>query len=266
MLSQARAEAEAAFGNGGLYLEKFLAGPRHIEIQVLGDQHGNLVHLNERDCTMQRRRQKLVEESPSPVLDRNGRRLMGEAALRLCRAAGYTNAGTVEFLWEQGKFYFMEMNTRIQVEHPVTEMVTGLDLVEEQIRVAAGLPLRFRQKDVRQDGHAMEFRVNAEDPDRQFAPCPGTVSLFFPPEFPGVRTDTFVYSGYRVPPNYDSMIAKVIVHAPTRGEVFGLAKRALKDCLLEGVKTTIPFHRQLLENVDFVKGEYDINFIERTFL
>jgi len=266
MLQQARAEAEAAFGNGGLYLEKFLAGPRHVEIQVLCDAHGNQVHLGERDCTLQRRRQKLVEESPSPALDRHARRQMGEAALRLCKAAGYANAGTVEFLHEKGRFFFMEMNTRIQVEHPVTEMVTGLDLVEEQIRVAAGEPLRFRQKDVRHEGHAMEFRVNAEDPARQFAPCPGVVSLFVGPELAGVRTDTFVYSGYRIPPHYDSMIAKIVVHAADRGGAIRLARRALKDCLLEGVKTTLPFHRQLLENTDFVRGEYDVNFIERTCL
>ena len=263
LLPQARAEAEAAFGNGGLYLEKFLAAPRHVEIQVLCDGQGGMVHLGERDCTLQRRRQKLMEESPSPAVDRNARRLMGEAALRLCRAAGYANAGTVEFLVEQGKFYFMEMNTRIQVEHPVTEAVTGLDLVEEQIRVAAGEPLRIRQKDVRHEGHAMEFRINAEDPERNFVPCPGTIGLFVAPELAGVRTDTFVYSGYRIPPYYDSLIAKIIVHAPARPEAIALAKRALKDCLLEGVKTTLPFHRQMLENADFARGDYDINFIER---
>ena len=265
-LGQARAEADAAFGNAGIYLEKFLTHPRHVEVQVLCDHHGNQIHLGERDCTLQRRHQKLVEESPSPALDRNARRAIGEAALRLCKAGGYTNAGTVEFLWEAGKFYFMEMNARIQVEHPVTEMVTGLDIVEEQIRIAGGEPLRWRQKDVRVEGHAIEFRVNAEDPDNRFAPNPGTVSLFVTPELPGVRTDTFVYSGYRVSPHYDSMLAKLIVHAATRDHAIQKAKRATKDFLIEGIKTTLPFHRQLLENVHFTRADYDIGWVERTFM
>jgi acetyl-CoA carboxylase biotin carboxylase subunit len=265
-LLQARQEAEACFGDGGLYLEKYLEHPRHIEVQVLCDEHGNHIHLGERDCTVQRRHQKLLEESPSPALDKTTRRAMGDAALRLCKAAEYTNAGTIEFLWEAGQFYFMEMNTRIQVEHPVTEMVTGVDLIEQQIRVAAGEVLTLRQKDIAPAGHAIEFRINAEDPANRFAPCPGTISLFVPPEADGVRTDSFIYSGYRVPPNYDSMIAKLIVHAPTREQAIEKGKRALKDLLLEGVRTTIPFHRKLLEHHRFVRADYDINFVEQELL
>ncbi len=264
-MSSARAEAEAAFGNGGLYIEKFLTQPRHVEVQVLCDEHGNQIHLGERDCTTQRRHQKLIEESPSPAVDKYVRRAMGEAAVRLCKAAGYTNAGTVEFLYEDGKFYFMEMNTRIQVEHPVTEMVTGLDLIEEQLRVAAGEPLRWRQKDIRNVGHAMEFRINAEDPDRKFAPCPGLVSLFVQPEEQGVRTDSFIYSGYRVTPYYDSMIAKLIVHAETRGQCIEKAKSALREFIVEGVKTTLPFHLAMLENIAFVNADFDINFVDKLY-
>ena len=264
-MASARAEAEAAFGDGTLYIEKFLARPRHVEVQVLCDEHGGVIHLGERDCTTQRRHQKLIEESPSPVADRPARRAMGEAAVRLCKAAGYTNAGTVEFLFEDGQFYFMEMNTRIQVEHPVTEMVAGVDLIEEQLRIAAGEPLRRRQKDVQPRGHAMEFRINAEDPDRRFAPNPGTVSLFVPAELDGVRTDTFVYSGYRVNPHYDSMIAKVIVHAENRPACIERAKQALKDMILEGVRTTIPFHLKMLDNADFVNSSFDINFVDKLY-
>ncbi len=264
-MSSARAEAEAAFGDGSLYIEKFLTQPRHVEVQVLCDEHGNCIHLGERDCTTQRRHQKLIEESPSPVVDRYVRRAMGEAAVALCRAAGYTNAGTIEFLYENGKFYFMEMNTRIQVEHPVTEMVTGLDLVEEQLRVASGEALRWRQKDIRHEGHAMEFRINAEDPDRKFAPCPGQVSLFVQPQEPGVRTDSFIYSGYRVTPYYDSMVAKLIVHAETRALCIEKAKSALREFILEGVKNTIPFHLAMLENIAFVNSDFDINFVDKLY-
>ncbi len=264
-LSSARAEAEANFGDGSLYLEKFLTNPRHIEVQVLCDEHGSVIHLGERDCTTQRRHQKLIEESPSPVIDKSTRKAMGDAAVRLCKAAGYTNAGTIEFLYQDGKFYFMEMNTRIQVEHPVTEMVTGLDLVEEQLRIAAGEPLRWRQKDIQQIGHAMEFRINAEDPERRFAPCPGMVKLFVPAELNGVRTDSFIYSGYRITPYYDSMIAKIIAHADNRKNAIELAKKALKDTILEGVPTTIPFHLQMLENNAFVKSEFDINFVDKLY-
>lgn len=261
-MQQARAEAEAAFGDGGVYIEKYLEHPRHIEIQVMCDEHGTRLHLGERDCTIQRRHQKLLEESPSPVIDKTTRRLMGEAALNLCKACGYTNLGTVEFLYQDGQFYFMEMNTRIQVEHPVTEMVTGLDLIEEQIRIASGERLRYRQKDIRLSGHAMEFRINAEDPERNFAPFPGTVAMFVPPMGEGVRVDTFIYSGYRIPPNYDSMIAKLIVKAPTRAEAIEKGARMLDDFILDGIKSTLPFHKKLLGNVHFVNSRYDINFID----
>ncbi len=264
-MSSARAEAEAAFGDGSLYIEKFLTQPRHVEVQVLCDEHGNVIHLGERDCTTQRRHQKLIEESPSPVVDKNIRRAMGEAAVKLCNAAGYTNAGTIEFLFEKGKFYFMEMNTRIQVEHPVTEMVTGIDLIEEQLRVAAGEELRWRQKDIKSAGHAMEFRINAEDPDAKFAPRPGRVSLFVAPEDQGVRTDSFIYSGYNVTPYYDSMIAKLIVHAENRAACIEKSKRALREFLLEGVKTTIPFHMAMLENSAFVNADFDINFVDKLY-
>ncbi|MCD8139428.1 MAG: acetyl-CoA carboxylase biotin carboxylase subunit [Planctomycetaceae bacterium] len=264
-MSSAKAEAEAAFGDGSLYIEKFLTQPRHVEVQVLCDEHGNVIHLGERDCTTQRRHQKLIEESPSPVVDRHVRRAMGEAAVKICKAANYTNAGTIEFLFENGQFYFMEMNTRIQVEHPVTEMVTGMDLIEEQLRVAAGEPLRWRQKDIRFTGHAMEFRINAEDPERKFAPNPGQVSLFITPETPGVRADSFIYSGYRITPYYDSMVAKLIVHADSRAQCIEKSKMALRDFILEGVKTTIPFHLAMLENIAFVNSDFDINFVDKLF-
>ncbi|MDR2392330.1 MAG: acetyl-CoA carboxylase biotin carboxylase subunit [Planctomycetota bacterium] len=264
-LSSARAEAEANFGDGSLYIEKFLTRPRHVEIQALCDEHGGSVHLGERDCTIQRRHQKLIEESPSPAIDSRTRRGMCAAAVKLCRAAGYTNAGTVEFLVEDGKYYFMEMNTRIQVEHPVTEMATGLDLIEEQIRIASGEPLRWRQRDIRRAGHAMEFRINAEDPDNRFAPCPGRISLFVPPEGPGVRTDSFVYSGYRVTPHYDSLLAKLIVHAGNRAECLEKSRHALKEFILEGIRTTIPFHLSMLKNNAFVHSDYDINFVDRLY-
>jgi acetyl-CoA carboxylase biotin carboxylase subunit len=261
----ARGEAEKAFGNGSVYIEKYIEKPRHIEFQILADSHGKVIHLGERDCSVQRRHQKLIEESPSPAIDKNIRKAMGDAAVRLCKAAGYTNAGTIEFLFENGNFYFMEMNTRIQVEHPVTEMVTGLDLIEEQLRVAAGEQLRWRQKDIRHTGHAMEFRINAEDPERKFAPCPGTVSLFVQPEYPGVRTDSFIYSGYKVSPHYDSMIAKLIVHAEDRAQCIEKSKNALREFILEGVKTTIPFHLAMLENIAFVNSDFDINFVDKLY-
>ncbi len=264
-MSSARAEAEANFGDGSLYLEKFLTKPRHIEVQVLCDEHGNVIQLGERDCTTQRRHQKLIEESPSPVIDKSTRKAMGDAAVKLCKASGYTNAGTIEFLYEDGKFYFMEMNTRIQVEHPVTEMVTGIDLIAEQLRIAAGEPLRWRQKDIHHHGHAMEFRINAEDPERRFAPNPGTVRIFVPPEAEGVRTDSFIYSGYRITPYYDSMIAKLIVHGENRQDCIEKAKQALRDTILEGISTTIPFHLNMLENVQFVKSEFDINFVDKLY-
>ena len=265
-IAQARAEAEAAFGDGSVYIEKFLANPRHIEIQVLCDEKGNRIHLGERDCTLQRRHQKVLEESPSTKIDRSTRRAMGDAALALCEACGYTNAGTVEFLYEKRRFYFMEMNTRIQVEHPVTEMVTGLDLIEEQLRVACREKLRYRQKDIRPKGHAIECRINAEDPDNGFSPQPGKVNLYVPPAHSGLRVDGYVYSGYSIPPYYDSMIAKLIVHGENRAEAIERASRGLEDFLIEGVKTTIPFHRKLMGNVHFVNSDYDINFIDEEFV
>jgi len=261
-MQQARAEAEAAFGDGSLYIEKFIEHPRHIEIQVVCDEHGNMIHLGERDCTTQRRHQKLIEESPSPAVDKHVRRAMGDAALRLCKAAGYTNVGTVEFLYEKGQFYFMEMNTRIQVEHPVTEMVTGIDIVEEQIRIASGEKLRYRQKDIVVNGHAMEFRINAEDPARNFAPCPGKINMYAPPQGERIRVDSFVYSGYKIPPNYDSMLAKLIVHGKDRADTIARARRALDEFILDGVKTTIPFHRTMLDNSRFVNVDFDINFVD----
>ncbi len=265
-MQQARAEAEAAFGDGGLYMEKFLENPRHVEIQLLADHHGNVIHLGERDCSIQRRHQKLLEESPSPVIDKKTRQQMGDAAVSLAKACGYANAGTIEFLYEKNQFFFMEMNTRIQVEHPVTETVTGLDLIEEQLRIASGEPLRWRQKDIQFNGHAMEFRINAEDPERNFSPFPGKIEMFIPPFGEGVRVDTFAYSGYKIPPNYDSMIAKLIVRGKDRKETIEAGKRALSEFIIEGIKTTIPFHRQLLENVNFVTNDYDINFIDNTYL
>ncbi|MDR0866849.1 MAG: acetyl-CoA carboxylase biotin carboxylase subunit [Planctomycetota bacterium] len=265
-MQQARAEAEAAFGDGSLYIEKFLEHPRHVEMQILADEHGNVLYLGERDCSIQRRHQKLLEESPSPVVDGRLRKQIGEAAVALCKQCAYTNAGTIEFLYEGGKFYFMEMNTRIQVEHPVTEMTTGLDLVEEQLRIAAGEKLQWTQNDIVPQGHAMEFRINAEDPDRNFAPFPGKIDIIAAPTGTDVRVDTFVYSGYRIPPNYDSMIAKLIVRGKNRAAAIQLGKQALSQFLLEGVKTTIPFHRKLLGNNNFVSNNYDINFIDENFL
>ena len=265
-MQQARQEAEVAFGDGSLYIEKFLENPRHVEMQILADEHGNVVWLGERDCSIQRRHQKLFEESPSPVIDDKVRRKMGECAVSLCKACDYTNVGTIEFLYEKNQFYFMEMNTRIQVEHPVTEMVTGLDLVEEQLRVASGEKLRWQQADIKPQGHAVEFRINAEDPDRGFAPFPGKIDIFVAPTGVNVRCDTFVYSGYRIPANYDSMISKLIVKGKDRAEALALGETALSQFLLEGIKTTIPFHRKLISNYNFVHNNYDINFIDENFL
>ena len=264
-MQQARAEAEVAFGNGDLYIEKFLEHPRHIEVQIVADEHGNVIHLGERDCTMQRRQQKILEESPSPVVDAELRRRMGEAAVNLVRVSGYQNVGTIEFLYEKGEFYFMEMNTRIQVEHPVTEMLTGLDLVEEQLRIASGEVLRWKQEDITFSGHVMEFRINAEDPERNFAPFPGTIEIFIPPMGDNIRVDTFAYSGYKIPPTYDSMIGKLIVKAEDRASVIARADMALNEFVVEGIKTTIPFHKKLIANHYFVNNDYDINFIDEKF-
>ena len=260
----ARTEAENAFGNGALYMEKYLVNPRHIEIQILGDNYGNVIHLGERDCSVQRRNQKLIEESPSPVLTPKLRDRIGAAAVKAAKAAGYTNAGTIEFLYtEDGSYYFMEMNTRIQVEHPVTETVTGIDLIKAQIRIAAGERLSIRQKDVHFSGHAIECRINAEDPFNNFTPSPGKVDLIIPPGGMNVRVDSHVYSGYQIPPYYDSMIAKLIVRGDTREEALATCRRALDEFTIEGIKTTIPFQKQILANKDFVAGKYDTGFIER---
>jgi acetyl-CoA carboxylase, biotin carboxylase subunit len=261
----AQNEARSAFGDPTVYLEKFLARPRHIEIQVLGDTHGNIVHLGERECSLQRRHQKLIEEAPSPVLTPSLRKRMGDAAVKGCKAIEYISAGTIEFLLDQdGSFYFMEMNTRIQVEHPVTELVTGVDLVKEQIRIAAGEKLSVSptiSQELR--GHSIECRVNAEDPARNFAPSPGTITTFHPPGGPGIRIDTHAYAGYRVPPNYDSLLAKLIVHAPTRLEAIARTRFALETFFIEGVHTTIPFLLELLQTPEFVAGDVDTKYVER---
>jgi len=262
----ARSEAQAAFKNGDLYVEKLIERPRHVEIQILGDQHGNVVYLGERDCSLQRRHQKLVEESPSPAVDPELRKRMGEAAVRIAQAVGYEGAGTVEFLLAPtGEFYFIEVNARIQVEHPVTEEVTGMDLIKEQIMAAAGEPLSFRQEDVRIQGHAIEFRINAEDPERNFSPSPGVIDLIVPPGGRGVRWDSHSYSGYRIPSAFDSLVGKLIVKGRDRADALAVAKRALGEFIIEGVKTTIPLHRKILEHHDFVRGVFDTGFIDRYF-
>ncbi len=266
-LKQAMAEAENAFKNATVYIEKYVEYGRHVEVQILADNHGNVVHLWERDCSMQRRHQKLVEESPSPVLKQSVREKLCEAAVRLVKAAGYTNAGTVEFLVDKEQnFYILEVNARIQVEHPVTEMVTGIDLIKEQIRIAAGEPLSFKQKDIPQIGHAIEVRINAEDPARNFAPSPGTITELRLPGGPGVRMDTHAYAGYRIPPNYDSMIGKLIVHRKTRAEAIAVMKRALSEFHISPIKTTIPLHLQIMDNEYFKSGEVDTGFVERVLL
>jgi acetyl-CoA carboxylase biotin carboxylase subunit len=258
----ARREAESAFGDNSIYLEKLLVGPRHVEVQVMGDQKGNVVHLFERECSMQRRRQKVLEEAPSPGIGTELREEMTEAAVRLAREVEYANAGTVEFLVDDDDFYFIEMNTRIQVEHPVTEMLTGVDLVKEQMRVASGEPLSMEQDDVPIFGHAMEFRINAEDPDQDFMPSPGEISFLDVPGGPGVRVDSAIYQGYKIPPFYDSMIGKLIVWALTREEAINRARRALREYRVEGIKTTIPLHMRLLEERALRSGEYHTGYLE----
>jgi len=259
----ARAEAEKAFGNAEVYLEKYLESPRHVEFQVFGDSHGNLRHLGERECSIQRRHQKLIEEAPSSVLDDDLRRRMGDAAITAAKAVNYVNAGTVEFLLDRdGKFYFMEMNTRLQVEHPITEEVTALDLVKEQIAVASGAPLSFADRDMTPRGHAIEFRINAEDPVT-FQPSPGRIAVFHPPGGLGVRVDTAAYQGYLIPPHYDSLIAKLIVWGRDRDEAIGRGRRALDFFVVEGVKTTIPLHRKILDEPDFIAGRLSTHFMER---
>ncbi len=260
----AQNEALAAFGNGEVYIERYLAKPRHVEIQVVGDTHGTVVHLGERDCSVQRRHQKLIEESPSPALTGELRERMGDAAVQLAAAIDYQGAGTIEFLLDaDGQFYFMEMNTRIQVEHPVTEMVTSFDLVKEQIRVAAGERIGFKGDGRYLRGHAIECRINAEDPYRNFQPSPGLISAYHPPGGPGVRVDTHVYAGYTVPPHYDSLLAKVIVHGNTRAEALNRMGQALDSFILEGVATTIPFLARVIRHPAFVAGDVDTKFLER---
>lgn len=260
----ARSEAQAAFGNPDVYIEKAIEMPRHVEIQVLADEHGNIVHLGERECSIQRRHQKIVEESPSPAVTPELRQAMGEAAVNAARAVGYANAGTVEFLLDaHGNFYFLEMNTRIQVEHPVTEAVTGIDLVKQQIRIAAGEPLPFTQDDIKWTGHAIECRINAEDPDRNFMPSPGRISLIHPPSGPGVRFDTGVYSGAMVSPYYDPMFAKLIVHGKDREEAIARARAALQELVVEGIQTNIDFHLRVMDDEAFQRGELSTDFIER---
>ncbi|PZV25214.1 MAG: acetyl-CoA carboxylase biotin carboxylase subunit [Snowella sp.] len=263
MFQAAQGEAEAAFGNGGVYLEKFIERPRHIEFQILADNYGHVIHLGERDCSIQRRHQKLLEEAPSPFLNPKLRQKMGDAAIKAAKSINYTGAGTVEFLVDaSGNFYFMEMNTRIQVEHPVTEMITGLDLITEQIRIAQGEKLSLTQSQVNLNGHAIECRINAEDPDQNFRPHPGKISGYLPPGGPGVRVDSHVYTDYEIPPYYDSLIGKLIVWAPNREMAIKRMKRALKECAITGIPTTIDFHRRILETPAFLAGDVYTNFIE----
>jgi acetyl-CoA carboxylase biotin carboxylase subunit len=260
-LSQARSEAKAAFGNDQVYIEKYLARPRHIEIQVLADSHGNVVHLGERDCSLQRRHQKILEEAGSPALNVEQREQLGAVVVKALKQIGYLGAGTVEFLYENGQFYFIEMNTRLQVEHPVTEMLTGLDLVREQIRVATGAPLGYEQSDIRFNGHAIECRINAENPDT-FHASPGKITVYHTPGGLGVRVDSALYAGYSVPPYYDSLVAKLIVHGQSRNECLMRLRRALEEFAIGGIETTIPLHLRLLRAADFANGAYDIHWLE----
>ncbi|MDM0071250.1 acetyl-CoA carboxylase biotin carboxylase subunit [Variovorax sp. J31P207] len=268
LMSSASNEAQSAFGDATLYMEKFIEHARHIEIQVMADMHGNVVYLGERECSTQRRHQKLIEEAPSPAVDEAMRRAMGECAVSLTRNAAYCGAGTIEFVVDQrdNKYFFLEMNTRIQVEHPVTEMITGFDLVAEQIRVAAGLPLSFTQADVLLKGHAIECRINAEDPDRNFLPRPGLISRWDVPSGEGIRVDSHCYAGYTVPPYYDSLLGKLIVHAPTREQAITRMRQALGGLRVEGPSTTAPFHDAVLAHDDFLKGKVTTRWVEETFL
>ncbi len=262
-LATARAEAQAGFGKADVYIEKFCEHPRHVEIQVLGDKHGNVIHLGERDCSIQRRHQKLIEESPCPVLSPELREEMGACAVAAAKSVGYSSAGTVEYLLDtDGSFYFMEMNTRVQVEHPVTEMVTGVDIIKEQINSAAGIPLRYTQEDIKINGHAIECRINAEDPEK-FTPFPGKITAYHTPGGMGVRVESAMYDQYTVLPHYDSMIGKLIVHADTRDEAIRRMACALDEYIIEGIKTTIPFHQKMMENKEFIDGNFDTNFLSR---
>ncbi|MFA5104781.1 MAG: acetyl-CoA carboxylase biotin carboxylase subunit [Candidatus Margulisiibacteriota bacterium] len=262
LMKMAKAEAQAAFGNPDVYIEKFIIKPKHVEIQILADNFGNTVYLGERDCSVQRRNQKLIEEAPCAALNEKTRKKMGESAVKMAKAVNYHGAGTIEFLLDiKGDFYFMEMNTRVQVEHPITEMVTGIDILKKQIAVASGERLELKQSEIKPSGHAIEFRINAEDPDKNFMPSPGKIDFYLPPGGPGVRVDGFVYSGYRVLPNYDSLIAKLVVYGKDRAEALAKGKRALAEFFVEGVKTTIPFHQKVLDIPAFQRGEVYTDFI-----
>ena len=264
---QARTDAEAAFGNGGVYLERYIGNPRHIEVQVIADTHGNVCHLFERDCSVQRRHQKLIEEAPSPKLPPSQRQAICDAAVRMIRGADYVNAATVEFIVDQNNdFFFIEVNARIQVEHPVSEMISGVDLIKEQLRVAAGEPLSFKQEDLAIRGHAMECRINAENPDRNFQPSAGRIEKIYAPGGYGVRFDSHVYGGYTVPPYYDSMIGKLIVHQPTRQQAIATMRRALAELSVEGIHTTASFHDRVLQHPTFINGDHDTKFVERELM
>ncbi len=263
----AQSEAEANFGNAAVYIEKYIEKPRHIEIQVLADQFGHVVYLGERDCSIQRRHQKLLEEAPSSIMDNKTRKRMGELAVKACKSVNYQNAGTIEFLLDShGNFYFMEMNTRIQVEHPVTEAVTGIDLIKEQLRIASGEKLDIHQENIKINGAAIECRINAEDYENNFMPCPGRIDMLNLPGGPGVRVDTHIYQGYEIPPYYDSMVAKLIVHGKDRGEAIKIMQRALNEFSIGPIKTTIPFHMRLLDNPSFIKGDISTHFVQEMFV
>lgn len=265
-LLMAQSEAEAAFGNTDVYIEKYIERPRHIEFQILGDNHGHILQLGERDCTIQRRHQKLIEESPSPALDIKLRKRIGDVAVRAAKTVGYQNAGTVEFLLdEDGNFYFMEMNTRIQVEHPVTEMVTGIDLIKEQIKIASGEKLSYNQDDIKLTGAAIECRINAEDPAEDFRPSPGKIDVLHIPGGPNVRVDTHIYPGYNIPPYYDSMLAKLIAYGKNRHDAIKVMERALDEFIIEPIKTTVPFHKQVFSNPLFIKGRFYTDFVENMY-
>ncbi len=260
-ISITRTEAKAAFGNDAIYMEKYLEHPRHIEIQVLADEHGNVIHLCERDCSMQRRHQKVIEEAPAPGLSKKIRKMIGDRCVDACKAIGYRGAGTFEFLYENEQFYFIEMNTRVQVEHPVTEMITGVDIIREQLRIASGEKLSYRQEDIDIYGHAIECRINAEDPET-FMPSPGVIEHYHPPGGLGVRVDTHIYGGYKVPPYYDSMVGKLIVHADTREQAIARMSMALSEIVIEGIKTNIPLHQKIIDDAAFMAGGTDIHYLE----
>ena len=261
-IATTQTEAAAAFGNGDVYMEKFLETPRHIEIQILADGQGSAIHLGERDCSMQRRHQKVVEEAPAPGITEEARQEIGQCCVDACIAINYRGAGTFEFLYENGCFYFIEMNTRVQVEHPVTEMITGVDIVKEQLLIAGGQKLRYKQSDIEFKGHAIECRVNAEDP-RTFMPCPGNISLYLPPSGPGIRVDSHLYNGYRVPPYYDSLIGKIIAYGEDRHSAMARMRNALEETVLEGIKTNIPLHQDIIADENFQEGSCNIHYLEK---